>query len=46
MEDEAKLVDGEYEITEEEEHPPQTINKIAVLNGVPHFHTLRLKGVL
>ena len=46
MVEEAEMVDGEYEIVEEEEKLPQTNNKIIVLNGVPRFHTLRLKGVL
>ena len=44
--EEAEMDDGEYETTEEEEHPHQTKNKIVVLSGVPRFHTLRLKGVL
>ena len=38
--------DGEYETAEEEEQPHQTSNKICVLNGVPWFNTLRMKGVL
>ena len=46
MVEEADMVDGEYETTEEEEKLPQTNNKIVVLNGVPRFHTLRLKGIL
>ena len=37
---------GEYETIEEEEKLPQTSSKIAVLIGVPLFHTLRLKGIL
>ena len=41
-----EMLDGEYETVEEEEHPPQTSNKIVVLNGVPCFHTLKPKGVL
>ena len=45
MVEEAEMVDGEYETTKEEEQIPQTNNKIAVLNGVPWFQTLRLKGV-
>ena len=46
MVEEAELADGEYETTEEEDQIPQNNNEIAVLNGVPHLHTLRLKGVL
>ena len=40
------MEDGECETTEEDERIPQTSSKIAILNGVPRFHTLRLKGVL
>ena len=43
---EDEMADGEYEISEEEEHLPQISSKITVLNGVPWFHTLRLKVVL
>jgi len=44
--EEAELGDGDYETAEEEEQPHQNNSKIAVLSGVPRFHTLRLKGVL
>ena len=44
--EEAEMTDGEYETSKEEEQPYQTRSKIAVLNGVPKFHTLRLKGLL
>ena len=44
--EEAEMGDGEYETTEEEDILPQTNNTIVVHNGVPRFHTLRLKGVL
>ena len=46
MVEEYELAPREYETTEEGEKPPRTNNTIVVLNGVPHFHTLRLKGVL
>ena len=46
MVEDVDMDDGEYEIDKEEEHLPQTNKKIAVLNRVPQFHTLRLKGVL
>ena len=46
MVEDVDMDDGEYEIDKEEEHLPQTNKKIAVLNRVPRFHTLRLKGVL
>ena len=46
MVEEVEMDDGEYEIDEEEEKLPQPSIKIAVLNGVPWYHTLRLKGVL
>ena len=44
--EEAKMDYRDCETTEEEEEPHQTSSKIAVLSGVPRFHTLRLKGVL
>ena len=46
MVEEDEKEDGEYETAKEEEQLPQTNSKIAVLNGVPRFHTFRLKGVL
>ena len=45
MVEEDEMDNGEYETTEEEEKLPQTNNKITILDGVPWFHTLRLKGV-
>ena len=44
--EEAEMVDGGYETTEEEENLPKPSSKIAVLNGVPRYHTLSLKRVL